>query len=78
VLWLTSLGGEHIPLALTTNGQESQHCLVIKMVHSKVRHLLYDGDGQLVPRVREQTGEQLLHHLAGQGAAGHLHEVTGQ
>jgi hypothetical protein len=50
------------------------------MVHSKVRHLLYDGDGQLVPHVREQTGEQLLHHLAGQGAAGHpiLHEVIGQ
>ena len=49
-----------------------------KGVHGKVRHLLDDGDGQLVPHVRVQAGEQLLHHLAGQGAAQHLHEVIAQ
>ena len=46
-------------------------------MHSKVRHLLDDGDGQLVPHVRAQAGEQLLHNLAGQGADHHLHDFTG-
>ena len=46
-------------------------------MHSKVRHLLDDGDGQLVPHVRAQAGEQLLHHQAGHGADHHLNEVTG-
>ena len=46
-------------------------------LHSKVRYLLDDGDGQLVPHVRVQTGEQLLHNLAGQGADNHLNDFTG-
>ena len=45
-----------------------------KGMKSKVRELLADGGGQLVPHGRVQAGEQLLNQLAGYGAA-HLYEV---
>jgi hypothetical protein len=41
----------------------------------KVRELLADGGGKLVPHGRVQIGEQLLNHLTGYGAARHLDEV---